>query len=229
MFSGMGRFPLILIAAATLGCSPKVPRTESVLAESVEDPRHTALLGSARAARVAASESDGNADAQVAAAQALYDVADFELQRGLIASLDREPASSVDAMLARTEGLGSELKSRVGSLAESGATFAARAIELDESRADARFLYATCLGLATWSRGAVAAVLQGRASKVSASIVRIACCRPVGLGDCLDRQVFVVLEYLRTKFVAVSVAHALFGDHYSHFFPPFGLVNWLIG
>jgi hypothetical protein len=124
----------------------------------------------AKAAREAARARPEDADAQVAAARCLFEAADLELRRGLIADLDREPAKNVDKLLDREDDLPDELKGRIVALGEEGAAFASAAIALDGKRPDARFYYASCIGLAAWGKGAAAALMQGLAPKVKGAI-----------------------------------------------------------
>jgi len=172
---------LLILLLALAACSGKKPTADEVLqGTDAPEPRNP-LAGrgaslqatanrEARAARETARARPENADAQVAAARALYVAADLELRRGLIADLDREPAEDPDELLDREDDLPGELKARIVALADDGAGFASAAIALDGKRPDARFFYAACFGLATWGKGVTAALLQGLAPKVKRSI-----------------------------------------------------------
>jgi hypothetical protein len=174
------RAPLFLLLVLAACCGKKPTADEVLDTTPATEPQNSlaargqslqeAANQEAKAAREAARARPEDADAQVAAARCLFEAADLELRRGLIADLDREPAETVDKLLDREDDLPGELKARIVALAEEGAAFAGAAVALDGKRPDARFYYAACVGLTAWGKGAAAALLQGLAPKVKQAI-----------------------------------------------------------
>jgi len=180
MISGTVRTPWILILL--VACSAKQPTVDEALGGATTSQPHKDVdsmtltetgvvyqeeLGrTARDAREVAISKPANIDAQVAAAAALFESANFEIDRRVIVSLDDDPPKTVMDLLQRQGGLASEVKGRVVTLAEEGARCASLAIEIDPERSDARYYYAVNLGLTAWGKGAAEVVLQGLAPKV---------------------------------------------------------------
>lgn len=164
---------LLVLAWASTSCAIVRPPVEEVLtAQPAADqgsPSTTTreadllrrLKGEAQAARQAAAEAPGDADAQVRAARALHAAADALLLVTLLEVMEEEEPQGARAALDAEWTVRERLAGEILSLAEDGAAHAQRALDLEAAPPEAWLWRGVHLTRVAFGLGTTRAVVSG--------------------------------------------------------------------